>query len=215
MHGNPSTESPQTKKRIMPNLKPLVEFASPFTDNKRLTPKQPSQFLTGLASGIKSPTIGGLLQNNSNHVSNRSIFSSGNRNNGSSTGLDALREKLKNAAHPSPASTEKKESTVLSEHQSTLAAYKERAKNKKSRNTAANIKEIVGSGSPIKEASAWQENDRGFGESTGGDSRQNVRKNPKSKLKRTNSMDMFRNLHKDEDFTIKFPSLLERYLRNI
>ena len=210
-------DSPQSKKRTIPNIKPITEFATPSQD-KRALPKQPSQFLSNFtaslsgAANIKSPTsAGSLLQNNSNHMTmaQRSLFSVNRMNIG---GLDVIREKLR---FPVLHSGERKEAlgNEINSHTSTMAQYKERAKNKKSRNTATNFKNIVNNS--LKEDSPQFPTRRIGQESQAIEGvRQNARKNTKTKTKRTSSMDLFRTLHKDEDLSMKFPSLLERY-RNV
>lgn len=208
-------DSPDTKKRVLP-FKQMMEFASP-SHEKRALPKQPASPFGGLvpklASSNSLESLGrGLLQNNANHVAQRSLFS-GTRNNNNRGGLDALREKLNALAHQD---SEEKETAVKnneSEHLSNLAKYKEKVRNKQGRFTATNLKEIVeNKESPSKEESPEKKTNPLTGSPVKNDERRASRRLAKAgQRKRTNSMDLIRTLHTEENTNaLRFPSLLDR-----
>lgn len=158
---------------------------------------------TPTLGGLKSlnfSALPGIFQNNSNHMSQRSLFAMSRAN---PSGLDVFREKINNAANQDLKSKNK---------ENLLETVLEKEKSRKGHNMAINVKDLTSQSSSKKDRlSIVKESNNAYPMTPVLETdiqRQNPRKEPKTGLRRTSSMDLFNKLHNDDEYN--FP--LARYL---
>ena len=172
--------------------------------------------MTNKINGSMPSIMQGLLQINPNHMLKKNF---GSRK--SVCGLDMIREKFKNtAAQYSSEGNIPQGTNAMGDTNSTMFMYKEKARVRKSRFTATNLNEIIGSNGFIIKEMAPSDTKANNCQPTG--ALENIqefvpmpKKNIQSKNRRRNSLGSSEFYQRDDDIALRSFLPLTRYIFNI